>query len=255
MSTLTASHASVLKSINPATGEVVGEAPVATTADVEAAVAAARAAQPAWRALGARERAARILPAGARLVERADTLGLLLTREMGKPLAEAVGEVRDCGERLEETLDEIVAALGPVVMEDTDTRSIIHRDPFGVCAAISPWNFPLAMPHWMVVPALTAGNTVVLKPSQETPLIAQAYVDLVNETLPDDVLIVVHGDDQAGKALVGADVDLIAFTGSRNAGKHILGAASAGLKRVILELGGKDPMIVLRGADIAEAAK
>ena len=100
-----------------------------------------------------------------------------------------------------------------------------------------------------------AGNTVVLKPSEETPLIAQAYAEVLGESLPDGVLQVVHGDEAQGKALVSADVDLIAFTGSREAGKQIMAEASRGLKRVILELGGKDPLVVLEDADVERAAK
>ena len=255
MTTLTAAQRSTLQSVNPATGEIVGEVPIATAADVDAAVARAREAQPAWRDLGIDGRIEALAPAGPKLVERADELGRLLTREMGKPLAEAVGETKHCGENLARTLDEIAEALGPDEIEDDDVRSVVSHDPLGVCAAITPWNFPLAMPHWTVVPALVAGNTVVLKPSEETPLIAQAYVDLLNETLPPGVLQVVHGADEPGKALVRSNVDLIAFTGSRAAGKHILGTASGELKRVILELGGKDPMIVLEDADVTEAAK
>ena len=147
---------------------------------------------------------------------------------MGKPLPEAVGEVKQCGSQLDDTLREIVEALEPERIEDDDVESTIYHDPFGVCAAITPWNFPLAMPHWTVIPALVAGNTVVLKPSEETPLIAQAYVDLLQESLPAGVLQIVHGADVPGKALVQADVDLIVFTGSREAGRHILGAASDG---------------------------
>ena len=255
MTTLTAAGISTLDSINPATGDVVGEVPVATPDEVVAAVARARAAQPAWRALGAARRAEAIAPLGAKLVDRADTLGLLITREMGKPLAEGIGEVNECGTTLDKTLREIVEAMEPEQLDDGGVVSTIHHDPFGVCAVITPWNFPLAMPHWGIIPALVAGNTVVIKPSEETPLIAQAYVDLLNESLPAGVLQIIHGADEPGKALVQADVDLIAFTGSRDAGRHILAAASVGLKRVILELGGKDPLIVLDDADIAAAAK
>jgi succinate-semialdehyde dehydrogenase/glutarate-semialdehyde dehydrogenase len=244
-----------LKSYNPATGELVGEVPVTPPENIPGVVARARAAWPAWRDLGARARMERILPAGKKLVDRAEDLGRLLTLEMGKPLREAVGEVRSRGSELEKDLDEIAAAVEPEVLEDEHTRTVLYHDPFGVCAAITPWNFPIAMPHWMVMPALVAGNTVVLKPSEETPLIAQAYASILNEGLPRDVLQVVHGDEAQGKALVEADVDLIAFTGSREAGKHILGAASRDLKRVILELGGKDPLVVLDDADVKAAAK
>ncbi|MCH8163972.1 MAG: aldehyde dehydrogenase [Planctomycetes bacterium] len=244
-----------LKSLNPATGEVVGEVPITPIGEIPNIVARARAAQPAWRDLGLEKRMQTMLPVGTQLVNRADDLGRLLMREMGKPLPEAVGEIKHCGESLEATLREIVDALQPDVLEDDKAKSFVYHDPLGVCVAITPWNFPLSMPHWMVIPALMAGNTVVLKPSEETPLIAQAYVDALNEALPKHVLQIVHGADEQGKALVQADVDLIAFTGSREAGKHILSAASSGLKRVILELGGKDPMIVLEDADIGAAAE
>jgi acyl-CoA reductase-like NAD-dependent aldehyde dehydrogenase len=244
-----------LKSFNPATGELVGVVTVTPVESIPGLVSKARAVFPAWRDLGARGRKETILPAGQRLLDRAEELGLLLTNEMGKPLKEAVGEVRSCGEGLREALDEMVDAFAPEVIEDKHTRSTVFHDPLGVCAAITPWNFPIAMPHWMVLPALMAGNTVVLKPSEETPLIAQAYADVLNEVLPADVLQVVHGDETQGKALVAADVDLIAFTGSREAGKNILAAASGGLKRVILELGGKDPLIVLADADVKAAAR
>jgi acyl-CoA reductase-like NAD-dependent aldehyde dehydrogenase len=149
----------------------------------------------------------------------------------------------------------MAAALAPEVLEDEHVRTTVYRDPFGVCAAITPWNFPMSMPHWMVLPSLMAGNTVVLKPSEKTPLVGQAYADVLNEVLPAGVLQVVHGDEAQGKALVAADVDLVAFTGSRAAGAAILGAAAPKLKRVVLELGGKDPLVVLADADLDRAAK
>ncbi|MFN0059609.1 MAG: aldehyde dehydrogenase family protein [Planctomycetota bacterium] len=245
----------LLASIDPATGEVVGEVPVTTVAEIASVVARARAACGRWRGETARARAELLRPAGQRLIERADELGRLITREMGKPLKEAIGEVRGCGAGLAKAVDEMAAALAPEEIANGDVVSTIYYDPFGVCAAITPWNFPIAMPQWMVLPALIAGNTVILKPSEETPLIADAYAAVLNECLPRDVLQVVHGDEEQGKALVNAAVDLIAFTGSRAAGKHILAAAASGLKRVILELGGKDPLIVLDDADLDAAAR
>jgi len=244
-----------LESFNPATGELVGQVEVTPVADVAGVVEKARAAQPAWESLGAAGRAKLLAKAGEEFLARGDELGLLLTQEMGKPLREAVGEVRSCGAGLASELEEMVAAFEPETLEDERTRTTLLHDPLGVAAAITPWNFPIAMPHWMVLPALMAGNSVVLKPSEETPLIAQAYVEILSRPLPDGVLSIVHGDESQGRALVAADVDLIAFTGSREAGQQIMRAAAPGLKRLILELGGKDPLVVLGDADIESAAK
>lgn len=244
----------MLQSLDPVTGEQVGEVPTTVPGDVPAVVARARAAQRAWRAMPIEERARRVAAVGPELVSRADELGALLTREMGKPLPAARGEVRSCGAGLDAEVAEIVEALRPEVLEDRHTTTTLYRDPYGVCAAITPWNFPMSMPHWMVIPALVAGNTVVLKPSEKTPLIADVWARALMAHLPADVLEIVHGDGSVGRALVASDVDLIAFTGSRAAGAHILTAAGGDLKRVLLELGGKDPMIVLADADLDAAA-
>ncbi len=243
-----------LKSFDPATGELVGEVPVTPVGDVPGIVARARAAQPGWHALGVPGRSELLLSVAERILARADELGALLTREMGKPLREAVAEVKSCAAGLGEELGDIELAIGPEVVAHGGARSTVYRDPLGVCAAITPWNFPFSMPHWMIFPALATGNAVVFKPSEETPLIGQAYADLLGALLPAGVLQVVHGGDVQGRALVSAEVDLIAFTGSRAAGKHILASAAGGLKRVVLELGGKDPLIVLDSADLARAA-
>ncbi len=245
---------SQLTSYDPATGAAVGAVDVTPAEQVPAAVARARKAAPAWAALGIAGRAALLRPLAAAIGARTDELARLLTREMGKPVRDAAGEIKSVADGIEHELGEIEAALAPETLDDGRTVSTIYRDPLGVCAAITPWTFPFAMPHWMVFPALVAGNTVVLKPSEETPLIAQAYADLVRALVPDGVLEVVHGADDQGKALVAADVDLIAFTGSRAVGKLIMAAAAGGLKRIILELGGKDPLLVLDSADVDKAA-
>jgi len=243
-----------LESINPATGEVVGRVEITPPEQIARVVDRARSAQAAWGALSLAARRAALSRAGAIFEARADSLALLITCEMGKPIGDARGEVGAVAE-LAVDLQEMEAALALEILEHGGVRSTIYRDPFGVVAAITPWNFPLMMPHWLVLPALMAGNAVVLKPSEETPLSGQAYADVLNEVLPEGVLSVVHGADAQGRALVVADVDLIAFTGSREAGKHILKSASEGLKRVLLELGGKDPLVVLEGADVRAAAR
>lgn len=243
-----------LKSYNPATGDVVGEVPITSLDDIPGIVERSRAVQPAWEALGHNGRARPLMEAAESFLARADEFGRLITQEMGKPLREAIAEVQREA-NVEHELEEIREALAPEIFEDGRNRSTVYHDALGVCAAITPWNFPMSMPAWMILPALAAGNTVIFKPSEETPLSGQAYADVLNEKLPRDVLIVVHGADDQGKQLVDSDVDLIAFTGSRETGKHILRAASRELKRVILELGGKDPMIVLETADLKKAAR
>lgn len=244
-----------LTSLNPLDGDVVGTVEITPVEEIPEIVARSRAAQAEWGRLPAGERAELLGQSVPTFKEKAGELAQLITREMGKPIRESSGEARGIGGGLQEELHEIVEALQPETLSKGSTLSTIHRDPLGVCAAITPWNFPLAMPNWMVLPALAAGNTVVFKPSEETPLCGQAYADILGTALPPDVLITVHGADDQGKALVRSPVDLVAFTGSREVGKHILQAAGGGLKRVILELGGKDPLIVLDDADLEEAAK
>ena len=246
---------STLTSYNPATGEPVGQVPVTPVSEVPAIVARAKAAQTAWGALTAQQRADVLRPAGQKILDRADELGALLTREQGKPLADGIGEVTHTGEKLISEVDEIAEAVAPRELTGEGLVTTLRYDPLGVVAAITPWNFPLLMPQWMVLPALVAGNSVVLKPSEQTPLIAQAYADILNEVLPEGVLQTVHGEDDQGKALVASDVNLIAFTGSKATGQKIMAAAAEGLKRLILELGSKDPLIVLEGADLDAAAE
>ncbi|HIC55481.1 MAG TPA: aldehyde dehydrogenase family protein, partial [Gemmatimonadetes bacterium] len=153
-----------LKSYNPATGEVVGEVPVTPASDIPAVVARARAAQPAWEELGLEGRVDLLRKTAEIFAERAEAHGELMTKEMGKPLKEGIGEAKSLA-YIDHELDEIVATLQPEVVEDKRLRSTVYHDPLGVVGAITPWNFPMSMPAWMVLPALAAGNTVVFKPS------------------------------------------------------------------------------------------
>jgi len=251
---MAATNSAQLVSIDPATGEAVGSVPTTPLEAIPRLVHQAREAQRGWGALSHAERAEVLRPAAERLKAEARRLGELASREMGKPLPEAIGEANYCADGMGAELDEIVAALSDVVREDARIRSILRHAPLGVCAAITPWNFPLLMPHQSVLPALVAGNTVLLKPSEETTLVACEYAKILNEFLPTGVLTPVFGDGAQGRALVVADVDLIVFTGSRETGKRILADAGPGLKRVILELGGKDPLVVLDDADLDAAA-
>ena len=249
----TPTDTNTLSSYNPSTGELVGTVPVTPVASIDGMIAKAHQAQIAWSALSAQERADMLKPAGEKLLEKAEELGRILSLEQGKPLAEGIGEIKGCGGRMNDEVDEVAKAVAPEVLTDEGVESTIYYDPFGVCATITPWNFPALMPHWTIVPALVAGNTVIVKPSEQTPLIADEYVKVLNEFLPEGVLQIIHGEDDQGKALVAGDVNMIAFTGSKTAGQHIMAAAAPGLKRLILELGSKDPCIVLEGADLEKA--
>ena len=246
--------AETIVSIDPATGEPVGEIDVTSVDRIPQMVRDARFAQRSWSALSFEQRAEILKSAVPRLVEEAPRIGELLTREMGKPKPQGVGEATYCAEGITDEVDAVIEALLPEVLEDEHTNTTLRFDPYGVVAAITPWNFPLLMVFQSVIPALVAGNTVLLKPSEETPLVAREWATVLNEALPPNVLQLVIGDERQGRALVESPIDLVVFTGSREAGKHILREASGGLKRVILELGGKDPMVVLDGADLDRAA-
>ena len=243
-----------LESINPATGEVVGTVSITQPCDISGVVARARVAQVEWNALGLDGRLALMRPIGDRLQEEAQRIGNLITAEMGKSTKEAQGETTYGASQFISELESAFEAFQPEEMSDEHTRSILYRDPLGVSAAITPWNFPMLMPQQCILPSLMAGNSVVFKPSEETPLVGQAYADVLNEFLPDGVLQVVHGADDQGKALVASEIDLVVFTGSRDVGSKILTACGPDLKRVVLELGGKDALIVLEDADIEAAA-
>ncbi len=243
-----------LTSHNPATGEAVGEVPVSTPAEVASAIGRTRAAFPGWAALDAAERAAAIARAGERVAASAEELADLVTREMGKLRKAALGEAQSVAESLK-SLYQLIPAIEPEEHRENKLVTVVVRDPLGVVAVITPWNFPLSMPEAMFGPALLAGNTVVWKPSEITPLADALLHRLIAGELPPGVFELVQGADEVGKALVGGDVQMIAFVGSQAVGRSIMQAAGRDLKRLVLELGGKDPMVVLEDADLERAAE
>ena len=251
---MTATATNMLESINPATGEVVGSVPITQTDTIAGIVEKARTAQKPWNDLGLDARVELLRPAAARLAEEAPEIGRLITAEMGKSTTEAQGEASYTAEKFLIELEDAAKAFEPEVIEDENVKSTLYRDPLGVSAAITPWNFPELMPQQCILPSLVAGNTVVFKPSEDTPLVGQAYANILNEFLPEYVLQVVHGADDQGKELVASDINLVAFVGSRAVGAKILTACGPDLKRVILELGGKDALIVLDDADLEGAS-
>ncbi|KJL40589.1 aldehyde dehydrogenase family protein [Microbacterium trichothecenolyticum] len=239
-----------------ATRETIGYAPVHTVADLDAAVAAARQAQPAWNALGHEERS-RILNAIADDLEaNAEELAQLLSREQGKPLdgPNARFEVGACAVWTRTAAD---TPLEPeVVFEAGESRAEVHYDALGVVGAIGPWNWPMMISVWQIAPSLRMGNTVVVKPSEFTPLSVLALAEVYNRHLPDGVLTVVSGDREVGAAIAGhPGIDKIMFTGSTATGRRIVESSAGNLARLTLELGGNDAGIVLAGTDPAAIAE
>lgn len=214
----------------------------------------AREGEEALRELGFEGRERILREVGARLRADLEAIAAIASEEMGKPLRESVGEARHAFAHIDQEITEIFDALRDEVLTEGQYRSTILRDPFGVAACISPWNFPTLMPHQQIFPALAAGNAVIFKPSEESPLTAEAYIERFRGLLPEGALTIIHGEGELGAALVKSDVDLIVFTGSREVGQSILREAASSFKRVILELGGKDPLIVLEDADLDAAA-
>ena len=241
---------------DPATGEVVGRAPEHTVADLEAAISAAAAAQPAWAALGHAERSAHLNRAADAVEASSGALAELLSREQGKPLngPNARFEVGACAAWLRATAS---FEIEPEVLVDDDGgRAELHYRPLGVVGAIGPWNWPMMISIWQLAPALRMGNTVVLKPSGNTPLSVLALVRVLNTALPADVLHVVSGRRDVGAVLAShPDIAKIMFTGSTAAGQDIIRSSAGTVKRLTLELGGNDAGIVLPDADPAAIAQ
>ncbi|OWJ56663.1 NAD-dependent succinate-semialdehyde dehydrogenase [Paraburkholderia caledonica] len=251
--------ASTYPVLDPATGEVIAQVAKAGAAEATQAIAAAERAFPAWRSLTAKERSARVKRWGELMLEHRDALAALLTREQGKPLAEARGEVGYAASFFEWFAEEAKRAYGDVIPSpNPNAKIIVTREPVGVVAAITPWNFPLAMITRKAGPALAAGCTMVLKPSEETPLSALALAVLAEKAgIPPGVFNVISGDAVAiGGALTESDVvRKLSFTGSTRVGKLLAKQSADTLKKLSLELGGNAPFIVFDDADLDAAVQ
>jgi len=248
-------------SINPATGEVLGELDSAGPTEVRAAVARARAAQQEWNAWGIRNRIRVVRRFQQILLARKTDIARRITQEAGKPQVEAlVTEVLVVLDAARFLVDNAFAILreeelphGNLAMK-TKSGRILH-EPYGVIGIISPWNYPFSIPATEVMAALVAGNAVVLKPSELTPLIALQLEALLREAgVPDDIFQVLPGEGVTGAALVASEIDKLVFTGSVATGRRIAQIAAERLLPVVLELGGKDPMLVLEDADVDVAS-
>ncbi|HWZ78541.1 MAG TPA: aldehyde dehydrogenase family protein, partial [Candidatus Sulfotelmatobacter sp.] len=248
-------------SVNPATGEVLRELDCAVETEVAAAVERGHIAQTAWSDLGLQHHIAVLRQFQRKLCARKSEVAAAITREVGKPLAEAlVTEVLVVLDTARFLIDNAFSLLRdePVPHGNLVTklkRGWLVREPRGVIGIISPWNYPFSIPATETLAALVAGNAVVLKPSELTPLVALELASLLHAAgVPEDVFQVVVGEGPAGAALVHSPINKLVFTGSVTTGKRIAAAAADRLLPVVLELGGKDPMLVLDDADVDVAS-
>ncbi len=244
--------------VNPATGEAIATIADGGAGDAAAAIEAAGRAQPSWAAVPARERAEILRRAYELIVERADELALLMTTEMGKPLAEAKGEVTYGAEFFRWFSEEACRIRGDARRSpDGKTRLMVTHEPVGPCILITPWNFPLAMATRKIGPAIAAGCTMVFKPANLTPLTSLYVVDLLREAgLPDGVLNVVCTTDAGGVVEPWIDSGIarkLSFTGSTPVGRTLLEQCARGVLRTSMELGGNAPFVVCEDADMDTA--
>lgn len=239
---------------NPAMGEVFAKAPDCTQAELDQAIASAKAALPAWKATPVDKRRELLGAMAGVIAQNAEELARLLTSEQGKPFPDAMADVMGGAFWLGESAKH---QFPEHVVEDTEERYGVTRyGPVGVVAAIVPWNFPIILAAFKLGPALLAGNCVILKPAPTTPLTTLRIGELLRGVLPDGVLNVISGSDRLGPWLTAhAGVDKVSFTGSTQTGKKVMESAASSLKRVTLELGGNDAAIVMPDIDVKALAE
>ena len=241
-----------LVNVNPSdVSDTIGHLSVATTGQVSDAIAAARAAQPAWNAVKLEERKNVMHAIGQELIDRCDEIGTLLSREEGKPFAEGRGETFRAGEFYQYYAAECLRQIGESA---ASVRPGIHidisREPIGVVGLITPWNFPIAIAAWKMGPALAYGNTIVLKPSEVTPATAHVLAEVLNKHLPKGVFNMVQGGGEVGAALSSGKIDGVSFTGSVATGRKIAQAAIMNMTRIQCEMGSKNPIVIMDNADM-----
>jgi succinate-semialdehyde dehydrogenase/glutarate-semialdehyde dehydrogenase len=243
--------------VSPVTGETIAEVPDASLEDVDRAVAAARAAQPSWAALSAWERA-KVCHAIANLIdERREPFARELSLEQGKPYAaEALGDIDETAENFRIAAEDVKRMETAIIpSQDVNKRILTFRKPNGVYAGITPWNFPTLIPVELIAPAIAVGNTIVVKPSEWTPVAMANFAQIMADAgLPDGVVNVVYGAGDVGEQLVTHDgIDAVGFVGSHATADKIVRAA--GLKRTLIEASGNGPVIVCEDADLGRAAQ
>ncbi|MEO8665191.1 MAG: aldehyde dehydrogenase family protein [Ignavibacteria bacterium] len=239
--------------INPATGDVIEKIKCSSPGEVASGVKLARKAFKIWSRTPLKKRIALFKNIARDLHKEKKAIGQLITKEMGKIYGSAVGECEGTAYAIEENIRLAEKAAETEMHKEENLVTEVHRVPLGAVAVITPWNFPVGMPESLLSPAILMGNTVVFKPSENTPLTGKALYEIYNRYLPKGVINLLQGAEEVGELVINSDVDMVAFVGSQAVGRKIMEVCSKKLNRLVLELGGKDPMIILKDADLKKA--
>lgn len=239
--------------INPATGVIIEKIKCSSPGEVASGVKLARKAFKIWSKTPLKKRIALFKNIARDLHKEKKAIGQIITKEMGKVYRSAVGECEGTAYAIEENIKMAELAAATEIYKEDKLVTELHRVPLGAVAVITPWNFPVGMPESLLTPAILMGNTVVFKPSENTPMTGKAIYEIYNRYLPKGVINLLQGAEEVGEMVIHSDIDMVAFVGSQAVGKKIMEACSKKLNRLVLELGGKDPMIILKDADLKKA--
>ena len=246
-----------IKSINPSNEEIIGEVSASSIEEVNIAVSLAKESFGSWKNTGIEKRIELLKKLSELLEKEKINFTEFIMKEIGKPKIEAETEVLDSQGAIDYYCEKIKEIKEKNIDFDQEffpkTKGSVKFEPQGVIGLITPWNYPLSLSMWTIVPALLTGNSIVYKPSENSVLIGQKINEIINKIFPKGVFNIIYGDSEIGKILVKSDIDKLFFTGSVKAGKHII--ENIGLKPVALELGGKDSAIVCKDTDIDLAVK
>jgi|WetSurMetagenome_2_1015567.scaffolds.fasta_scaffold11969_3 succinate-semialdehyde dehydrogenase / glutarate-semialdehyde dehydrogenase len=239
---------------NPSTGDVLEKIKISSPGEVASCVKLARKAVKTWSDMPLKNRISGIRKIEKDLLKEKDYIAKTISSEMGKVYSSAHKEVLSALKSINNNIELSEKALNIEIFKDKNLITEVHRVPIGVIAVITPWNFPFEIPVFLIVQALLVGNCVAFKPSEYSPLTGKIIFEIFNKHLPKGVINLIQGAEEVGEMIIQSDIDMVAFAGSREIGKKIMAECSNRLTRLILELGGKDPMLVLKDADLNNAA-
>ncbi|MBI5402537.1 MAG: aldehyde dehydrogenase family protein [Ignavibacteriae bacterium] len=240
---------------NPSTGEIIEKIKISSPGEVASCVKLARKASKSWFAVPLKNRIALLRKIEKDIFKTKDLIARTISVEMGKPLKHSIAEVETVLNTIDVNIKLSEEAFNTSIHKDKNLITEVQRIPMGVIAVITPWNYPVDIPISFIIPALLAGNCVVFKPSEFTPLSGKHIYEIFNRHFPKGVVNIIQGAEEVGDMILASDIDMIAFVGSRDTGKRIFAECAGRVIRMILELGGKDPMIVLKDADLKKAAE